>query len=150
MTIRYLTLCAGAVIAAIALQGTAANALTMSECSAKYKDAKTAGSLNGMKWNDFRKAQCGSDASAAPAAAPASSTASAPAAAPKPAPAPAAVGNAVFPSTVDTKFSSEKAYKARLHTCSEQWQANKTGAGNGGMKWPQFYSECNKRLKGAA
>jgi len=150
MSIRYLTLCAAAVVAAIALQGTSAQALTMSECSAKYKAAKTDGSLNGMKWNDFRKAQCGSDASAAPAAAPAPSTASAPAAAPKPAPAPASAGNAVFPSTVDAKFSSEKPGRARLHTCSEQWQTNKTGTGNGSMKWPQYYSECNKRLKGAA
>src|SRR5215469_14250649 len=130
MTIRYLSLCAAAVVVAIALQGTSAQALTMSECSAKYKAAKADGSLGSTKWNDFRKAQCGSDASAAPAAAPAPSTASAPAAAPKPAPAPAAAGNAVFPSTVDAKFSSEKPGRARLHTCSEQWQANKTGSGN--------------------
>src|SRR5579864_567491 len=107
MTIRYAAICAGAVLAAIAMQGTSAQALTMTECSAKYKAAKDAGSLNGMKWNDFRKAQCGSDA-AAPAAAPAPTTASAPpaAAAPKPAPtpaaAPAAAGNAVFPSAVDS------------------------------------------------
>src|ERR1700758_4468598 len=104
MTIRYLTFCAAAIVAAIALQGTAANALTMSECSAKYKAAKADGSLNGQKWNDFRKAQCGSDTSAAPAAAPASSTASAPAAAPAPSAAPVAVGNAVFPSAVSTKY----------------------------------------------
>ena len=62
MTIRYAAICAGAVLAAIAMQGTSAQALTMTECSAKYKAAKDAGSLNGMKWNDFRKAQCGSDA----------------------------------------------------------------------------------------
>ena len=48
-----------------------ANALSMSECSAKYKDAKTAGTLNGQKWNDFRKAQCAADAAAAPVAVPA-------------------------------------------------------------------------------
>ena len=58
MTIRYAAICAGAVLAAIAMQGTSAQALTMTECSAKYKAAKDAGSLNGMKWNDFRKAQC--------------------------------------------------------------------------------------------
>jgi hypothetical protein len=157
MTIRYLTLCAGAVIAVIALQGTAANALTMSECSAKYKAAKADGSLNGQKWNDFRKAQCGSDTSAAPAAAPASSTASAPAAAPAPKPAPAAapvaVGNAVFPSAVSSKYSSDSAGKARMHTCLDQYNANKAGNGNGGLRWIQkgggYYSECNKRLKGA-
>jgi hypothetical protein len=150
MTIRYLTLCAGAVIAAIALQGSSAQALTMSECSAKYKAAKADGSLNGMKWNDFRKAQCGSDASAAPAAAPASSTASAPAAAP----APASAGNAVFPSAVDSKYSKDSAGKARMLTCLDQYHANKANNGNGGLKWIQkgggYYSECNKHLKGAA
>ena len=54
MTMRYVALCAGAVLAAIALQGTSAQALTMAECSAKYKAAKEGNALNGMKWNDFR------------------------------------------------------------------------------------------------
>jgi hypothetical protein len=160
MTIRYAAICAGAVLAAIAMQGTSAQALTMTECSAKYKAAKDAGSLNGMKWNDFRKAQCGSDAAAAPAAAPAPATASAPPAAPAPKPAPtpaaapAAVGNAVFPSVVDSKYSKESAGKARMETCLDQYKANKTSNGNGGLKWIQkgggYYSECNKRLKGTA
>ena len=159
MTLRYAAICAGAVLAAVAMQGTSAQALTMTECSAKYKAAKDAGTLNGMKWNDFRKAQCGSDA-AAPAAAPAPTTASAPAAAPAPKPAPtpaaapAAVGNAIFPSAVDSKYSKESAGKARMETCLDQYKANKAGNGNGGLKWIQkgggYYSECNKRLKGAA
>jgi hypothetical protein len=152
MTIRYAAICAGAVLAAIAMQGTSAQALTMTECSAKYKAAKDAGSLNGMKWNDFRKAQCGSDA-AAPAAAPAPSTASAPAAAPAPKPAPAAASNAVFPHAVDTKYSKDSPGKARMETCLDQYKANKAGNGNGGLKWIEkgggYYSECNKRLKGA-
>jgi hypothetical protein len=158
MTIRYAAICAAAVLAAVAMQGTSAQALTMTECSAKYKAAKDAGTLNGMKWNDFRKAQCGSDA-AAPAAAPAPATASAPPApAPKPAPtpaaAPAATGNAVFPSAVDSKYSKESAGKARMETCLDQYKANKAGNGNGGLKWIMkgggYYSECNKRLKGTA
>ncbi|HLN36833.1 MAG TPA: hypothetical protein VK337_03560 [Xanthobacteraceae bacterium] len=137
------------------MQGTSAQALTMTECSAKYKAAKDAGTLNGMKWNDFRKAQCGSDA-AAPAATPAPATASAPPAAPapKPAAAPVAVGNAVFPNAVDSKYSKDSAGKARMETCLDQYKANKTSNGNGGLKWIQkgggYYSECNKRLKGAA
>src|ERR1041384_7411872 len=61
-------------------------ALTMQECSAKYKAAQAAGTLNGMKWNDFRKAQCGPGATAA---AP-SPTATAPAPAPAPPPPPPA------------------------------------------------------------
>jgi hypothetical protein len=158
MTIRYAAICAATVLAAVAMQGTSAQALSMTECSAKYKAAKDAGTLNGMKWNDFRKAQCGSDA-AAPAAAPAPATASAPPApAPKPAPtpaaAPAATGNAVFPSAVDSKYSKESAGKARMETCLDQYKANKAGNGNGGLKWIMkgggYYSECNKRLKGTA
>src|ERR1700754_5157385 len=78
-----------------------ASALSMSECSAKYKAAKSAGTLGDQKWNDFRKAQCGTDAATTPAAAPAApAPAPAPAATAKPAapaPAPAASGPAVFP-----------------------------------------------------
>src|ERR1700683_125525 len=109
MTTRYVALCAAAVLAAVALQGTSAHALSMTECSAKYKAAKTAGTLNGMKWNDFRKANCGSATTAAPGAA-APATASAPAAAP--AAAPVATGSAVFPSAVDSKYSKDSAGKA--------------------------------------
>jgi hypothetical protein len=159
MTMRYVAICAAAVLAGIALQAPSAHALSMADCSAKYKAAKAAGTLNGMKWNDFRKAQCGTDATAAPAAAPAPATASAPAPAPAPAPAapaaaPVAVGNAVFPSAVDSKYSKDSAGKARRETCLDQYHANKASNTNGGMKWIQkgggYYSECNKRLKGAA
>ncbi len=31
----------------------------MADCSAKYQAAKTGNKLNGMKWNDFRKSECG-------------------------------------------------------------------------------------------
>ena len=151
-------------LCAVAMSGLAAfaavspaQALTMQECSAKYKDAKSAGTLNGQKWNDFRKTQCGADAAAAPAAAPAAPPAAAeakPAPAPSPMGAPAApvaVGNAVFPSAVNPKYAQETAGKARLHTCVDQYKANKETNGNGGLKWIQkgggYYSECNKRLK---
>jgi len=150
MTMRHVTICAGAVLAAIVLQGTSANALTMAECSAKYKAAKDANTLNGMKWNDFRKAQCGSEASATPAAAPAPA---APAAAPKPV-APVTTGNVVFPNALSTKYSSDSAGKARMLTCRDQYEANKASNANGGLKWIQkgggYYSECNKHLKGGA
>ena len=146
------------ILATLCLCGTSANALTMKECSAKYKAAQTAGTLNGQKWNDFRKAECGAEAAATPAAAPAAAPpAAAPApkaAAAKPAPAaaPSFTGNATFPNGVAQKFSSESAGKARMHTCLEQYNANKTSNGNGGLKWIQkgggYYSECNKRLKG--
>jgi hypothetical protein len=159
MTIRAKLLCALAVSGFAAFAAVPAQALSMSECSAKYKEAKAAGTLNGQKWNDFRKAECAAGAAAEPAAAPAAPPPVAetkPARARKPAPAaaPAEVGNAVFPSAVDPKFASEKPFLARIHTCSEQWQANKSANTTGGMHWNQkggggFWSECNKRLKGA-
>src|ERR1700722_17955633 len=73
MTIQTKLLCAVAVSGFAAFATLPAQALTTQECSAKYQAAKSGGTLNGMKWNEFRKAQCGADATpmAAPAAAPA-------------------------------------------------------------------------------
>ena len=170
MTIQAKILCAMAVSGFAAFAANSpAQALTTQECSAKYQAAKTAGTLAGQKWNDFRKAQCGADAAAAPAATPAAAPVAAPAAAPKeakkeakkeaapaPAAAPAAApsGPAIFPSAVDPKYSKESEGKARMHTCVDQYNANKAGTGNGGLKWIQkgggYYSECTKKLKGAA
>ena len=156
-------------LSAIAASGLAAfvatvpaQALTTQECSAKYQAAKKDGTLGTMKWNDFRKAQCGADAT----------TAAAPAAAPAPAPAPAAApaakeaktepsaapalpsGPAIFPNAIDAKYAKESPGKGRMHTCVDQYNANKATNGNGGMKWIQkgggYYSECNKHLKGPA
>jgi hypothetical protein len=161
MSLQARLLCAVAVSGLAAFAATApAQALTTQECSAKYQAAKAAGTLGGQKWNDFRKAQCGADAT--PAAAPAAPTATAPApAAPKEAKkeaAPAAptlpAGPAMFPMAVDPKYSKETAGKARMHTCVDQYNANKATNANGGMKWIEkgggYYSECNKRLKGPA
>jgi hypothetical protein len=139
-----------------------AQALTAQECGAKYQAAKAAGTLGDQKWNEFRKAQCGADAAAAtpaatPAAAPkeAKKEAAPKEAATKEAAAPAAPsGPAVYPAAVDSKYSKETAGKARMHTCVDQYNANKANNGNGGLKWIQkgggYYSECSKRLKGAA
>ena len=157
MTNQAKLLCAMAVSGFAAFMVTSpAQALTSQECSAKYQAAKTAGTLAGQKWNDFRKAQCGADATAAtPAVAPAAAPAAAPKQAKKEA-APAAVpsGPAVYPSAVDPKYSKETAGKARMHTCVDQYNANKTTNGNGGLKWIQkgggYYSECTKKLKPAA
>src|SRR6516225_9319994 len=83
-----------------------------------------------------------------------------PVAAPAPLPsptrsaAPVAIGNAVFPSAIDPKYSNESAGKARMETCLDQYNANKANNANGGLKWIQrgggYYSECVKRLKGQA
>jgi hypothetical protein len=171
MKIETRLFCALAITGATMLSATMpAQALSPSECSAKYKAAKTAGTLNGQKWNDFRKAECASDAAATPAATPAAAPAepkvaqrpdappksATPAAAPAApaAAAPAAVGNATFPAAVDPKYAKETAGRARMHTCVDQYNANKAANANGGLKWIQkgggYYSECSKKLKGAA
>jgi hypothetical protein len=158
MTFQAKLLCAVALSGIAAFAATApAQALTTQECSAKYQAAKAAGTLNGQKWNDFRKAQCGADATPAaptaaappPAAPKEAKKEAAPAAAPVQPSAPA-----IFPSAIDPKYSKESAGKARMHTCVDQYNANKATNGNGGMKWIEkgggYYSACNKRLKGAA
>jgi hypothetical protein len=160
-------------LAAVAVVGlgmhlavTPAAALTMAECSAKYKAAQAAGTLGGMKWNDFRKAQCGSDAAAATAPAPAPATTKKTTAAPETGePTPATTEQAtepadtkmpppkgvVFPKTVAAKYSSEPAGKARMHTCLDQYRLNKTNNALGGLVWIQkgggYYSICNTKLK---
>ena len=132
-----------AIAAMLALAGApSAQALTMQECSAKFKDARSAGTLNGMNWNAFRKAQCGAGAAAATTTTPTTT------------PRMGYGASAVFPSAVDPKYSKESEGKARMHTCVDQYNANKTANANGGLKWIQkgggYYSECTKKLKGAA
>jgi hypothetical protein len=114
----------------------------------------------------------GATPAAPPAAAPGTAAAPPPASAPPPAAAPhtaspgpaphtaapaaptapAAPGQAVFPTAVSPKYANETAGKARMHTCLDQYHANKATGGNGGLNWIQrgggYYSECNKRLKG--
>ncbi|MBO9098492.1 MULTISPECIES: hypothetical protein [unclassified Rhizobium] len=156
---------------------TPASALTMKECSVKYKAAQAAGTLNGMKWNDYRTAQCGADAAAAPAAAaPAATTAAAPtkantmaakptatkaadepdATAPpakEPAkPTMAAPAGLSLPTAVSPKYATETAGKARFHTCVDAYHDAKAKNALAGVKWIQkgggYYSLCNSKLKG--
>lgn len=147
MLTRYEVICMGALLGAVALQGGSAQALTMQECSAKYKAAKEGGTLNGMKWNEFRKAECGATATAAPTPAPTPAATTS-------APATTFIGKAVFPNAVSARYANESAGKARMHTCLDQYNANKANNANGGLKWIQrgggYYSECNKHLKGQA
>jgi hypothetical protein len=164
MTLKTKLLCAIAVSGFAAFAAAApANALTAQECSAKYQAAKKDGTLNGMKWNDFRKAQCAADATpaaapaaapAAPAPAPAPTTTAKKEATPAAAPAPVPTGPAVYPNAIDPKYAKETAGKGRMHTCVDQYNANKATGGNGGLKWIEkgggYYSECNKHLKGPA
>jgi hypothetical protein len=57
----------------------------------------------------------------------------------------------VFPHAIAPKYAKETAGKARMHTCRDQYNANKATHANGGMKWIEkgggYYSLCTKRLK---
>ena len=151
-----------------------ANALSLKDCSTKYQAAKAGGTLGSQSWNDFQRLQCASDAAPAAAATTSEATsgassASSPSPTAKPAmtsaasPAQAAaqttakaavktVGNLVFPKAIAAAYSSESVGKARMHTCLDQYKANKATNANGGLEWIQkgggYYSECNKQLKG--
>jgi hypothetical protein len=63
-------------------------------------------------------------------------------------------GSAVFPTSVSSTYSKESPGRARMHTCRDQYRANKATNANGGLRWIQkgggYYSQCNKRLKGQA
>ena len=116
-------------------------AVTMQECSVKYKAARDAGTLGGQSWQQFRRANCGQATPGSPAAA-----------APKTAPSLALnPGGPVFPQAVSPKYARESAGKARMHTCLDQYRANRASNGNAGLRWITkgggYYSECNKRLK---
>jgi hypothetical protein len=123
--------------------------LTMAECSTKYQAAKTANTLKGMKWNDFRKTECGASASdddTVPAPSEANYTK-------EPAkPTTVAPKGVTFPSAISAKYASETPGKGRMHTCLDQYYALKDANALGGLKWIQkgggFYSLCNAKLKG--
>ena len=128
-----------------------AQANVMKQCGEEYQAAKSANTLGGKNWNEYLKdcrvRHSGDTAAAPAAAAPAAAAPKAAASAPA-----VASGPAVFPTKIDPKYASEKPAKQRMKTCLDQYNANKAGTGNGGLKWIQkgggYYSECNKRLKG--
>ncbi|MFC4625713.1 antifreeze protein [Daeguia caeni] len=121
-----------------------AKGLSMKQCSAKYQAAKEAGTDNGMKWNDFRKAECGPGADPVALSTDGDKE--------PPAPTIAAPKGVKFPSAISAKYANEPAGKARMHTCLDQYHALKDANALNGLKWVQkgggYYSLCNARLKG--
>ena len=56
-----------------------------------------------------------------------------------------------IPSDAKKSSPARAAAATRRHECSAEWKADKAaGKIAGGMKWPQYYSACNARKKGAA
>lgn len=70
-----------------------------------------------------------------------------------PAPAPNAQGGSVAASKNAAKTAREPtagqmAARQRQKTCGAEWKNAKATGKTGGLKWPQYYSKCNARLKG--
>ena len=150
MSEKLLFAAAGALLAGLAFSSPA-SALTMKECSAKYQAAKTDGTANGVKWNDFRAKFCGSDA-AAEETADEKDVATTPDKEPE-APTAAAPKGVKFPKAVDKKYATETAGKARMKTCVDSYHANKDAGTLDGLKWIQkgggYWSLCSAALKKA-
>ncbi|MCW5695066.1 MAG: hypothetical protein KIT48_22120 [Pseudolabrys sp.] len=72
--------------------------------------------------------------------------------------APAAAQTATTSTTTTTTAKPKRpltpgqiAARERMKKCAAEWKATKAaGKVEKGMKWPQYWSACNKRLKGAA
>jgi hypothetical protein len=112
----------------------------MQACGAKYQAAKKANQLGGQTWNQYLAACRASMKGSAPAAA------AAPVAMPKPV---AAAKPTAAPHVKGQPSAAQSAMYAREKQCGQQWKADK--AANkvpAGMKWPQYWSACNKRMKG--
>lgn len=139
-----------------------AQANVMKECGAEYQAAKAANTLNNQKWNDFLAA-CRTRKSADKAA-PATNVPAAPTTAAAPATgatAPAPAPGAAAPAPAPTSKASAAAKPAsggraamleRQKACGAEWKEKKAELrkADPGLKWPKYWSECNKRLKAAA
>jgi hypothetical protein len=129
-----------ALAAAATLAPVAAQAKTMKECAAEWDKMKAANQTGTMKYRDFTK-QCMSGTAAPQAGTPA------PAAPATAAPAPAA-GAATTTAKPATGSPGRQAMIARERACGAEWKADKAaGRTPAGMKWPQYWSDCDKRKK---
>jgi hypothetical protein len=144
--------------APVATIATTASGSFMQNCSAEWKAMKAAGTVPaGMAWKDFVAAKCVVDASATPAPAvkPAKKKATQVVATQDPTPAdPAVVADTGDVKTVDKNGKpftpGQLAAHARARACGQEWRAAKAaGQIQLGQKWPQFWSECNTRMKTA-
>ena len=160
MSIRIMAAGFAMTLAAAVVPGTAsAQANVMKECGAEYQTAKAANSLNGQKWNDFlsacrtRKAADKGAPAATPPAATAAST-SAPAAPTATAATPTAAAPATAAPTTAAKPASagRAAMLDRERACGAEWKEKKVELRKTTptLKWPQYWSACNKRMKAAA
>jgi len=125
-----------ALASAAALAPVTAQAKTLKECAAQWDQMKAANQTGGMKYRDFTK-QCMSGAAAPVGAAPAPAT-----------PTTAAPASAAGAAKPATGSPGRQAMIARERACGAEWKADKAaGRIQAGMKWPQYWHECDARKK---
>jgi hypothetical protein len=142
MTIRHSKLLLLGLVICLA-PAVPANAATMKECAAQWQKAKADKTTGGKTYKEFSKdCMAGSSAAAPAAAAPA-----------KPAAATAPAKPAATTTTSTEKKQPSPAQEAmyeRERACGAEWkEAKAAGKVKAGMKWPQYWSACNKRMKAA-
>jgi hypothetical protein len=150
-------------IAAFAVSGVArAENNIMTVCGGEYQAAKSANTLGGKTWNQYlaecRTRHAAQPASAAPAtagapAAPAATTANPlkPTPATTAAPAAPAAATAAKPASDKPVSEGRQAMLAREKACGAEWKEKKVELRKADpkLKWPQYWSQCNTRLKAA-
>jgi hypothetical protein len=136
---KLIAISAAAICAGLMLSAAPASAQQsrMKACNDEWNKMKEDKTVGDKKYADFRK-ECLAREAPADAGSKAAATTT-------------KSGGAVFPGSVSSKYSSESAGKARMHTCLDQYNANKSGNGNAGLHWIQkgggYYSQCNAKLK---
>jgi hypothetical protein len=129
-------MCSAAIlsIAALSLAPALAQKKTVKACQEEWQANKAANQANKVTEKAY-VAKCRAEgATAQPASAP-------PAAAP--------ATTSAKPAAVKPKDGRQAEY-ARERACGQDWKADKAaGKIPAGMKWPQYWSECDKRKKAA-
>ena len=121
---------------AFAAAPTIAHAKTAKACEADWKAGKADVQKSGKKKKDFMT-ECRASDSAAKA-----DTQAAPAATP------AKPTTAAKPATTATEGQPGRmAMIARERACGAEWKTAKAAGQTGDQKWPQYWSDCNKRKK---
>jgi hypothetical protein len=102
----------------------------MKACADEWKTMKEANQTAGKTYRNFRK-ECLARKTAAPGTSPAASAET-----------PAGKAKSA------KSGGGREAARSRQRACGEEWKADKAaGKIAAGMKWPKYWSECNKRKK---
>jgi hypothetical protein len=122
---------------------------TEKACKDEWQANKAANQAAKITEKDY-VAKCRADTAAAKPAAPAAAPAPA-AASPAAAPAkPSAMTPAAAPAKTAAPATGGKAAEnTRIKACGAEWKEAKAAGKTAGQKWPQFWSECDKRKKAA-